>query len=91
MSESTWTPEPWRIVEYGRAIGPDGKELLFSGLILTAGNHPEQKEAEGNVKRFTACVNACAGMADPVAEIARLRSVVEILRRTLMNWETEKP
>lgn len=41
--------------------------------------NPSENFAErvANAARVCACVNACAGMADPAAEIARLRSIVE--------------
>jgi hypothetical protein len=38
---------------------------------------PDKEEAEANTARIVACENACAGMEDPAAEIARLRERIE--------------
>jgi hypothetical protein len=35
---------------------------------------------DSNARRIVECVNACSGMADPAAEIARLRAVESALR-----------
>ena len=52
--------EPWKAVTYRE------------GGAITRHDQPIM-EAFGLVKRAITCVNACAGMADPSAEIAKFR------------------
>lgn len=40
-----------------------------------------------NLHRIVACVNACAGMDDPAAELARLRAENERLRKENAAWK----
>lgn len=83
------TPEPWGIEETRTTlwVGPlrrDGKvntivtDFDVNGLI-------EEAEARNraDAARIVECVNACAGMADPAAEIARLRARNERMRKAL--------
>ena len=68
------TPEPWIYTAFDVPI-------LFTGVI----KHNEGREiaaiygnmgaGEANAARIVACVNACAGMDDPAAEIERLRDM----------------
>lgn len=57
--------------------GADG-EIVAHGIGIGAGSEwirtLSGKHCEHNAARIVACVNACDGMADPVAEIARLRA-----------------
>ena len=68
MSEHT--KEPWKVTvadhngQYGVWI-TDGSRCIAEGLSLQ------------DASRIIACVNACAGMADPVAEIEALRGRAE--------------
>ena len=72
---SKHTPEPWRITTHlcsrdthiVRRI--DGEKHAV--CIIRTNN---ADEAEANAARIIACVNACAGMDDPAAEIERLRA-----------------
>lgn len=78
------TPEPWW-------VGPTPAYLRMgqgSGnkqpLTIRSPHHSEEiatvwtalLPTEANAARIVACVNACAGMSDPEAEIARLRRAV---------------
>ena len=83
MSESKHTPEPWK-------VGPTNPGRIYrdSGSLSKIGNPiaranvaiwPEGQE-DANAARIVACVNACAGMADPEEEIAALREVAEAAR-----------
>ena len=75
---SKHTPEPWVATDraikrdngfgYGEIIAnvPGGNT---SGPFFVQSN----EECEANARRIVACVNACAGMEDPVAEIEKLR------------------
>ena len=64
---SKHTPEPWNnkridiAVHYFESINA---EIAFTG---------KSDESMANSSRIIACVNACAGMADPDAEIAELK------------------
>lgn len=52
--------EPWRVPEFGAPIvDAHGQYIVSFGPTLRS--------------RIIACVNACAGMRDPVAEVAVLR------------------
>lgn len=72
--EGEHTPEPWacdpdsigHIYAVGdkRATGACGNVLTYTGRPL--------EERRANARRIVACVNACAGMADPAADIARM-------------------
>lgn len=68
------TKEPWSIGEYGEVIAA-GVMLYTVGtrIPMTAG--PNKNEAAANMRRIVDCVNACAGMADPAAEIELMRKV----------------
>jgi hypothetical protein len=81
---TTHTPEPWRVyawrndstfaVEY---IQPSG----ISAFVCQMNGSNGQSEA--NASRIVACVNACAGMEDPAAEIERLKAQRDELLRLL--------
>lgn len=69
------TPEPWRVRQ--PTLGKIGGIEVVNpdGLIAQMQFHPaRQNEALADAERIVACVNACAGMDDPVAEIEGLRS-----------------
>ncbi len=51
-----------------------GPDRVYVANFLASGKVTEE-QAAANASRAVACVNACAGMADPAAEIARLRRV----------------
>ena len=67
------TPEPWsigtsRITSLSIcAIDSDGNEAIIASPNFNFSNHHE------NARRIVTCVNACAGMDDPAAEIAELK------------------
>jgi hypothetical protein len=68
MSKAAHTPEPWQM--HGMSI-VDGE----GNGIANAGEGSITIEL-ANKRRAVACVNACAGMADPAAEIAALRDAL---------------
>ena len=74
---SNHTPEPWKCEGYV-VYFPD----LIGGFSLR--NCPD---AVATARRIVACVNACAGMADPTAEIAALKQkrdeLLASMRQTL--------
>jgi len=72
-SDEPWISQEWNLE------GADGTNTLATVKFCTAtggwGNITSRIEAIAIRDRIIACVNACAGMADPVAEIARLRAL----------------
>ena len=90
MSEKTWTPESWR-QEQGTtlvwgAYDPDGKSTWGMGVpVVEARIHERVREDEAmaNAARLVACVNACAGIANPEKAIP---AVVEAFRDMLSGW-----
>ena len=74
------TPAPW-CVAYGaiyqgtpaELAGPDPRRLLLAERDYPA-IPPWQRDA--NIHRAVECVNACDGIADPVAALAELRAAV---------------
>lgn len=77
------TPEPWSVFNPESANpGIDGKGDPRYATVVIYGDKEDRCGIQGkyplaNARRIVACVNACAGMADPSAEIARLRAEVE--------------
>lgn len=69
------TAEPWQWIEFGAwgdqvIYGPDAKERPIATAYAERG---KRLMARANAQRIVACVNACAGMDDPAAEILKLR------------------
>ena len=62
----------------------------FSETLLIATVNTT-KQIEANAARIVACVNACAGMTDPAAQIKALRDALEdaefLLRKCGNNWK----
>lgn len=76
---SKHTPEPWvatRNCAYWEiGIEVDGYYANRIGDVCATDPHnPDSGKQEANSARIVACVNACAGMDDPAAEISRLRA-----------------
>ena len=79
------TPEPWSINAYEQwdKFGPIKRasivaqwdNRLSETLLIATVNTTKQIEA--NAARIVACVNACAGMTDPAAEIKALRDALK--------------
>lgn len=64
--------------EIARVLWSAGHESCAWGAVL------DKQLAEANRDRIVACVNACAGMEDPAAEIAQLRSRTADLEASLL-------
>ena len=82
METTKHTPEPWGLVGEPNGytvwnVVDDGVNPGCVGRILArvCGAAVNVEEEEANGARIVACVNACAGMADPAAEIAALKQV----------------
>ena len=81
------TPEPWAYV-YGAAYQGTEDDVIEgeassiperapARLLLADRNDDRTRpvERDANLRRAVQCVNACAGMADPAADLARLRKI----------------
>ena len=92
---SKHTPEPWAVDEYMAVGGLTGMLIDNAGNhIGTAFNVTMSAEAVTNARRIVTCVNACAGMADPAAEIAELkrqRDELMSLAERLVQWDLDYP
>ena len=88
MDERPHTPEPWRLSMSGYSI-----KSLSDDMPIVAnnpwGHGMTEKNATRwieNAERIVACVNACAGMADPVATITALREALAALIFPMEAW-----
>lgn len=80
MSEIKHSPEPWA---YRRSFAEITHNFVdFRGLKSPVAKMYKgrqyglnQEICDANAARIVACVNACAGMEDPVSEIARLKAI----------------
>ena len=77
---SKHTPEPW---------GDSQLRLCFVefeklGITVSIPQYADE-EAKANSRRILSCVNACAGMADPAAEIAELKRQLDELLAALTH------
>lgn len=80
-SSPTHTPEPWR---HSADLPHHGCRLIHAAdgyLVADAGRITKRTgdEMDSNARRIVECVNACAGMTDPAAEIAALRACADRL------------
>ncbi len=69
---SAHSQEPWTFYKNScyHEIHGEGKEIATTCPSSCSGN---MRLGEDNAQRIVDCVNACAGMVDPVAEIAAMR------------------
>lgn len=74
MRDTKRTPEPWEHIDGTEPcrIFKDGQSIA----IFTSMRNP-YRQSVADARRATVCVNACAGMADPAAEIELLRAQVK--------------
>lgn len=74
-SASRHTPEPWRVGDAGFTVFGPKDSIPVPLTIATLRN-------AYNTRRIVSCVNACAGLTDPAAEIAALREALRHLTDT---------
>lgn len=68
--------EPWSIQEGHLSTSLfDGKGAYFADIHELVGE--DSSVAWAKAGRIIACVNACAGMADPAKEIAAMREAIQ--------------
>lgn len=86
------TPEPWEIWRFENAddnasIGAKSGGVSVCEITMRDGegraNASTIQRGNDNAARIVACVNACDGMADPAAEIKRLRDALDSINRAL--------
>ncbi len=70
---SQHTPEPWH--QSSRYLYDKDWHTLAAFCTTNRDAPPEQDIA--NTQRIVACVNACAGIADPAATLAALRALLD--------------
>lgn len=68
--ENKHTPEPWAF-DSGKIRGA---MMTAKPYNIASVNGHATTEGQANGDRIIACVNACAGMSDPIQEIAWLRA-----------------
>jgi hypothetical protein len=78
LGEPAHLPEPWEVEHMGGetwvAIAPGGK---FGKSLVLSEVGPYEGE---QMKRAVACVNACAGLADPADAILEARAALKRLK-----------
>lgn len=86
-AEGLHTPEPWIAKELVRPNWVADWVLLFQD-----GTRQRRIDTNGcfdkdDARRIVACVNACEGMDDPAAEIAKMRLALEKLREDFLQMK----
>jgi hypothetical protein len=96
--------EPWKEKAYNYTVGDTGdvegviEIRTREELRVTYAWNPSD-ENEALFSRAVACVNACAGMADPAAEIEAMREAIReardvlqlVVLETCKQWDTTQP
>ena len=87
---SNHTPEPWK---YEKELSAGCDEWLISmdagdrgrGICIAETRPGSVAGGQANAHRIVTCVNACAGMEDPAAEIAELKRQRDELLRDMQD------
>lgn len=74
-----WTKEPWPVPDVASFIWAREYEQLNAGSLSLA-----------DYIRAKSCVDACVGIPDPAAEIARLRSAVAELSHESVTFQGQR-
>jgi hypothetical protein len=82
MSETKHTPEPWLVNFNSMSVPTISAKYERIALVDTCGGY-----GPANARRIVACVNACAGMADPEAEIDKIKAERDASHAAEMAWE----
>ena len=95
---SKHTPEPWVFDDRPdidtNFYSDDATGSIIGGCQEYTFAHRDIEERRANARRIVTCVNACAGMADPAAEIAELkrqRDELLALAERLVQWDLDYP
>ena len=81
----THTPAPWSI-DAGNFIISGGKDIARA-----LGDCTTEEEDTANAARIVACVNACAGLNDPAADIATMRRALDDARKWFRHIASTAP
>jgi hypothetical protein len=84
---SKHTPEPWVADHYDEGDWSIGTCEMDRTIAENAPCIPRlpTSESAANARRIVACVNACAGMDDPAAGIARLKAREAEMREAIVG------
>ena len=98
---SKHTPEPW-VADDSHGLetnfySDDVTGSIIGGCQEYTFAHRDIEERRANAKRIVTCVNACAGMADPAAEIAELKrqrdellavlgAAIPLIKQARLDW-----
>ena len=78
----SYTKEPWRAnkLATGDGVNPYTVKIYAGKLLVAETPFLENRKTDPffNAWRIASCVNACAGMAKPIADIAALKEAVEV-------------
>jgi len=83
MSDSKHTPEPWKVKTAGNWDCSLITNLFGADHRPIAGHDRDQTTGRANLARAAACVNACAGIADPETTVPQLLTACEACLSTL--------
>jgi len=93
------TPEPWEVWRFENAddnvsIGAKSGGVSVCEITMRDGggraNANTIQRGNYNAARIVACVNSCAGMHDPAAEIKALRDALETTKRWIETVPRDK-
>lgn len=98
---SKHTPEPW-VADDRHDIetnfySDDATGSIIGGCQEYTFAHRDIEERRANARRIVSCVNACAGMSDPTAEIAELKrqrdellaslgAAIPLIKQARLDW-----
>lgn len=88
MTTPKHTPEPWMVRDERSSLRIVGGVENRTWIATMTGSVSDP-ESMADASRIIACVNACAGMEDPAAEIARLRAELAEATAALLNERGE--
>ncbi len=60
--EAKFTRGPWTMNDFGEIYGPDGRQILVSGVALPCGDHSKAQEARANGQLFFAAPGMLAAL-----------------------------
>jgi len=77
MSETKWSPEPWRIGQYHVKDADDGCVVAVSRIM------------ESDARRAIAAVNACAGLSTEALESGALARLLALFDGTYTQGDID--
>lgn len=95
---SKHTPEPWMAGSHGSVISTPIPGITIKSDVEYYGGHMIcESITKSNARRIVTCVNACAGMEDPAAEISELKrqrdellaslgAAIQLIKQARLDW-----